>query len=272
MASQKGKQIQNKIESVQDQVDPGVVTHNRNDKTDGAYVAPPSQLPRKYRPADKEWDNAVELKRQLMEQNDSPDTKYGTIMFTDRDARALLKKKEAVEAAKFDGWFGERFNTGDLSTRILGEQLNPEYYQAREEALVEKADLALRIELMKLYGPRSEEDLMIIYGLQTGYLKLDKDWNVIGEAAADDVESRANNHRKRQELLGVSRFFKNQSTVRRDLDEEASYANARNTPFVNGGRRLPPSVFANDFEQSVAAGAGRGGGLGAFFDFLRRND
>lgn len=268
-ASRKGKQIQNKIERVQRQGDTGVVTHDiAEDRNERGYtVAPPSQLPRKYQASDPNWDNEVELKRQLMVESNGPDTRFGTIQFTDRDARALLAKKKATEAAKFDGWFGERFNTADLPTRLLGEQLNPEYYQEREETLVQKADLALRIELMKLYGPRSEEDLMILYGLQTGYLRLDKDWNRIGYNTEDGVTSAANRHRGQRELMPVSRFFMNQANVRNHQPSEASLARPQDTPFLQADRGIPISSFAQP--QELAGTGPNRRGLSNWFNFLR---
>lgn len=267
--SKKGAHVENVIDKMQAQASAGVLTHE--DPRAGG-PAGFNNLPRKFKSADSGWDNAVEMKRQLMEDNNgTPDTPYGQVQFTDRDARALLEKKKAGEAALFDGWFGKNFNTADLPTRLLGEQLNPEYYQEREEALVQKAQLALRIELMKLYGPRSEEDLMIIFGLQTGYLRLDDQWNRVGfDGSGDNAYDQPNNKaRFQRDINAVSRFFQGYGTGAGNTRgtqgwQNVGMQNASQSPFGNGTtpdlRPAAPGMFGGNIG---------GVGLSSFFDFLR---
>lgn len=262
--SSKGAHVESVIDKVQEQASAGVVTHAPDAATQDQAGAMASSLPRQFGKPSGRWDNQVEMKRQLIEKSGSPNTPYGQITFSDRDARALLEKKKAAEAAAFDGWFGEHFNTNDLPTRLLGEQLNPEYFEKREEQLVQKAELALRIELMKLYGPRSEEDLMILFGLQTGYLRLEDGWNVIG--AAESVESAANKARFQREVSSVSRFFMGQGD---GVDSTRADEAVRNRGKVAWGQQ-PFAVVEQvpTVADSVLAGQGSTG-LSGFFDFLR---
>ena len=264
--SAKGAKVERVINKAQKQGEIGAQTHKQQASTE-KDVAPMSNLPRHFKTADSGWDNAVELKRQLVERAgaDGANTEFGQIQFTERDARALLDKKKAGEAAAFDGWFGERFNKNDLPTRILGEQLNPEYYEAREKALVDKTELALRIELMKLYGPRSEEDLMIIFGLDSGYLKLDDGWNVIG-SPGKDVAPFINETRFKRDISSVSRFFAPQTDAAGGIGHPVPGTVAhRKTPFAREQRW----AAQNTVSAPMFSGGGKAGNLKGFFDFLR---
>jgi hypothetical protein len=167
----------------------GNMTHDV-ENVEGA-VANPMQLPRKYRPRDPKWASEVVTKLQLQQEANgggglgTGQTAFGELSVTDRDIRNYQAIQEQQESLAFDKWFGEHFNKADLPTRRLGEELNPEYFEEREKALVEKYDIKLRLDLIKLYGPRDEKDLMILFGLQNGLLRED-----VGAENADDQDTR----------------------------------------------------------------------------------
>lgn len=192
-----------KLDAVNKDADLGYITHDANAGT--------VSLPRHTKPAHKEWDDQIELKRQYMEKYANVEKPLGTPTLSDRDIRAMLAKKKADVAAEFDGWFGQNWNKADLPTRQLGAQLNADYYRQREDTLVKRAKMALQIELIKLYGPRSEEDLMLMFGIKRGYITLDKNYDKISWDAADaaDQQNGARNQaRRKRGLYSVSNFFK----------------------------------------------------------------
>jgi hypothetical protein len=46
--------------------------------------------------------------------------------------------------------------------------------------MIERAKLALRIKLLQLRGAKNEKDLILMWGLQTGRIKLDEGWDRVG--------------------------------------------------------------------------------------------
>jgi len=187
-ASAKGAQIQRTEDAVTKAtaapMRTAVEDANVATRSGGAGAA---QLPRYFSSGNDQWERETELKRSLMTNRQTGDTPFGQVQFSDRDARALLKYEETAKNAAFDAWFGTEFHKNDLATRRLAEQLHPEYYNARERAMVERAKMALRINLIKLRGPKDEEDLQILFGMQTGDIRLGKDWDRIGgEGLAPD--------------------------------------------------------------------------------------
>lgn len=180
-------------------------------------VANPTQLPRKYRPRDPKWTSEMVTKMQMQQEDNgggglgTGQTAFGELTVTDRDIRNYQAIQEQQESAAFDKWFGEKFNRADLPTRRLGEELNPEYFEEREKALVEKYDVKLRLDLIKLYGPRDEKDLMILFGLQNGLLRED-----LGAENAADQDVRFY-----YGMGQLSRFLYPDDQLRRDDAENA---------------------------------------------------
>jgi hypothetical protein len=227
----------------------GVVTHEAQDQG-AAPVFRPSSLARQIGRRDP-WDDRVEMKKQMLQKYKGEGfrdgtTPWGEVQLSDKDLRALLRKKEAAEEAQFDGWFGEHFNKADLPTRMLGEQLNPDYFRKREEEIIRQAELAVQLKLMDLYGPRSEEDLMLKFGIEHGFVRLDKDWNVVG--VQRDLDDN-NKGRFAEQMNVVSRFMSDPSTPWKTVDY-----NTR-----PGG---PGGVVAPDADSTP--------NLSDFFDLLRQ--
>jgi len=48
--------------------------------------------------------------------------------------------------------------------------------------MVRRAKFALQVRLIQMFGPGDEDDLILMYGLQTGQIPLDRDWDKIGPA------------------------------------------------------------------------------------------
>lgn len=153
----------------------GVYTHDAP-TPDGAMST--GAFPRGGLQARDPRDELISEKHQMMDANGM--TEFGQVQATDRDFEWLRKKRETEAFANLDAWVGENFHTSDVATRKWLQETYPEYYEARERLMVDRAKLALRIKLLKLRGPKNEKDLMLIWGLQTGRVKLDRDWDRIG--------------------------------------------------------------------------------------------
>lgn len=128
--------------------------------------------------ASSKRDQIVRVKQQLM--NDEGMSKFGRVTMSDADVKWLLDKQKATEEANFQKWFADTYNTSDVATRTWAQKVNPEFYSQREKLLLDKVKLATRIKLIELRGPKTEEDLITLYGLRTGRLRLEPGWDKVG--------------------------------------------------------------------------------------------
>lgn len=203
-----------------------------------------ADLPRKFDAAARR-DEVMEMKQQFVAQGDSP---FGEISASDADFKWLKKKTDAEEAAKFDSWFANNFNVTNLAGRKWAQKVHPDFYQARIDAMIEKAKMALRINLINFRGPQNQQDMMLIWAINTGRVRLDEGWNVIGGMRPDATTNSKNLARG---LLKVPRFIPPSQRKVNAVDDVkfkvpfASEANAAAEPFA----MAPNAVMSNRFTQ-----------------------
>lgn len=190
-------------------------------------------------------DELVSEKKQMMNANGmSP---FGQVNATDADFEWLRKKREADQLANFDSWAGENFHTADPATRKWHQEINPEYYEARERLMVDRAKLALRIKLMKLRGPKNEKDLMLWWALQTGRVQLDRDWDVVGpyNDGKKGITQSTEQKRFKDGLFSIRRYPTNVERAQAINNVSGSgYNNPFATPTTGaGGNQLINSPF-----------------------------
>jgi len=152
------------------------------------------------------FDNRDELMRVKMdlikEGKTTGMTPLGLVTVTPQDLEWLQKKQEVEAKFNFDRWIGQNFNTNDVVTRQWLQQIYPEYHDAREQAMVDRAKFALRIHLLMMRGPKDHKDLVLYWALQQGLVKLDRDWDKIGAAkVGDEVDMEVEQKRFRKGLM-----------------------------------------------------------------------
>lgn len=126
-------------------------------------------------------DELMRAKMELVAQgNRTGMTKFGIVTVSDEDMEWLMKKRDTEAKFNFDRWIGENFNTNDVVTRQWLQQTYPDYHDAREQAMVDRAKFALRVHLLMMRGPKNHKDLVLYWGLQQGLIKLERDWDKIG--------------------------------------------------------------------------------------------
>lgn len=90
--------------------------------------------------------------------------------YTMDEVAAIEKKLQQGAEMGYDGWFANtwEFESNNPVMQKWARDINPEYFRRREEQIDNIAELQKQIAKMKLYGPRSEEDLMLLYNIDTG--------------------------------------------------------------------------------------------------------
>jgi len=174
---------------ITEQMRDGIITGRPNDVgvQGGAQAA---QLPARFT-AYQTRDDIIQLKQQMM--NDDGWSPFGRVVASDADFKWLQNKEAAAEAVNFDAWFNEGFNKNDLASRQFAQDVNPEFYERREREMMEKMDMIKRIRFLQLRGPQDEEDLRLLYLLNSGRVQLPADWDRVGAdwsaGSADPTEA-----------------------------------------------------------------------------------
>lgn len=111
---------------------------------------------------------------------------------TMEEVAAIERKLQQGAEMGYDGWFANtwQFESDNPVMQKWARDINPEYFRRREEQIDNMAELQKQIAKMKLYGPRSEQDLMLLYNIDTGAIHKDvlngPLWNPQGQETAED--------------------------------------------------------------------------------------
>lgn len=110
--------------------------------------------------------------------------------------------------------------------------------------MVDRAKVALRINLMKLRGIQSKEDLVLVWGLQTGRVQLDRDWDRIGPSK-EAVDMAQEQKRFKKNLMGPWRY-KTDAERKDNYEGKDAAGGSVTNPFKpnNVGQGQVPSPFA----------------------------
>ena len=154
----KNDALHNKVERAGDEVGYNAVT------MDGAGGS--KLFPAKYIPTDRTGDDRALLKKEVGALG------LGQVMVTDEDLKWLQKKKSAKERYFFDQWFARLFDMNDINKLKHAQQLYPEFWKEREEELNRQAEVQKRLALIKMRGPQTMEDMILVYAIHTGKMEL----------------------------------------------------------------------------------------------------
>lgn len=228
------------------------------------------QFQRKF-DAKSRYDDEMNMKMQLMDKDGM--TPFGQVYYDDKVGKWLEKKQAAVEAANFDAYFNKNFNLNDLASRQWAQQINPEFYQAREQEMTQKAEVILRLKKIQLRGPQDKDDLYMLWLIESGRVQLPQDWDKLGPGYTEQVMPTA--HNQQSLYRGLIRFPKFLTDEQREQratgnkqvgawgSENAAVnpfgdskgqdlAPARNVPLVKNGVGNP--TVASDFTKFLRQG------------------
>ncbi|MBU0706670.1 hypothetical protein KJ807_05660 [Patescibacteria group bacterium] len=91
-----------------------------------------------------------------------------TLPITDRDIDIIKQKERLAREKRFQEWLLRKFDLyGDIHTQRWMQEIMPGFFQSREEALEEHLDFQKRVQLLGVRGPKSEEDLRLLFAMDT---------------------------------------------------------------------------------------------------------
>ena len=94
------------------------------------------------------------------------------VPFTDADAAYLLRQQEQLKNANYDRWLWQRYDLTDPAQSWMFQQIAPEQYEKRKALIMYEQNLATRYAMLRLYGPKNQEDLMLQFLVETKQIEL----------------------------------------------------------------------------------------------------
>lgn len=198
MAARSGMGLARTAQRMTEEFEPGVYTAAAPDGgvQGGAQAV---QFGRKFNARSK-FDDEMNIRMQLADSEGN--TPFGKMMYDDKVGRWIQEKEAAVEAANFDSYFNQNFNKNDLASRQWAQQINPDFYEAREREMNERAEFVLKLKKIELRGPSNEEDLKILYLIENGRVVLPENWDKIGPGFSGTALTRKDVENNNQRFLG----------------------------------------------------------------------
>lgn len=173
-------------------------------------------------------DAEMNTRMQLMDGDGM--TPFGQVFYDDKIGRWVERKAAVAEAANFDRYFAQNFNKNDLASRQFAQKINPEFYQQREREMNERAEMVVKLKGIQLRGPQSKEDLYMLWLIESGRVRLPKDWDRIAPGfAGDDNELKRekgafNKENYARGLIRLPLFLSNKQMVERAAQNKAENA------------------------------------------------
>jgi len=230
---------------ISEDLEQGVITHDVDPPASGAQTT--GAYPRGGLQARDPRDELYAEKMQFIKDNNIKNgmTPFGLVQASDKDFEWLRKKRETEAFANLDAWIGKNFHTPSVAQRKWLQETYPEYYEARERLMVDRAKLALRIKLLKLRGPKSQKDLILQWGLQTGRVKLDENWDRVGfYEESGKVDLAAQRTRFKNGLFSFRRYLSEEERAGNALRSDNPFKpqGTGQSEFQNGNGAFPGSA------------------------------
>lgn len=81
-------------------------------------------------------------------------------------------RKRQANLLSFERFVETCYDTTDINQLKVMNEVYPEWQQKREEAIIAQYDMGKNVELMKLRGIRSKDDLILAFGVANGEIKV----------------------------------------------------------------------------------------------------
>ena len=145
----------------------GVTALHKTDDGTGGAGEYPVQL---FKPDPR--DEAYEIRKALVDEQSGIVPGVGQAVVTDEDFKYFQSKQNEFNNAEFKDWL---IKNADYSTPEKSEYWNSKFpwiTELRLEEIQKKADLQMKLARIQITGPQNEDDYILIYGIQQGYISV----------------------------------------------------------------------------------------------------
>lgn len=123
--------------------------------------------------APDKYDTIASIKQAVG--SDKSKEAFGTkwmVPFTDSDAQYMLRQQAQVKNANYERWLWQQYDVQNPAEAWIFQQIAPEQFEKRKQLILYQQNLATKYALLRLYGVKSEEDLMLKYLVETKQIEL----------------------------------------------------------------------------------------------------
>lgn len=153
-------------------------SHPEGNGVSGKYTtvnAPNTAKPNEYPIvpfAPDSYDTIASIKQNVGDNANKDFGQKWMVPFTDADAAYLLRQQEQLKNANYDRWLWQRYDLTDPAQSWMFQQIAPEQYEKRKALIMYEQNLATRYAMLRLYGPKNQEDLMLQFLVETKQIEL----------------------------------------------------------------------------------------------------
>jgi hypothetical protein len=94
------------------------------------------------------------------------------VSLTDQDVAFFEKRRQEEQALEFDTWLGTVVNLSDPGESRYLQQIMPTLWTRRERFLEDQIKVEARAAMIRLRGPKNEEDYKFLFAIDKGYIHL----------------------------------------------------------------------------------------------------
>jgi hypothetical protein len=122
-------------------------------------------------------DTLIDLKTSVTDDNGA--SRFGHATLSDADLEWMDDKRKQAQKVDFDRYIANYYDLTNPAEAELLARYYPEYFSEREKEIESQADLQKQLALIRLRGPKSKKDFLLIYMIQNRTVPLPQGplWN-----------------------------------------------------------------------------------------------
>jgi len=120
------------------------------------------------------YDTIASIKHSVGSDKNDAFGKKWMVPFTDTDAQYMLRQQAQVANANYERWLWKQYDVTNPAEAWIFQQIAPEQFEKRKQLILYQQNLATRYAMLRLYGVKTEEDLMLKYLVETRQVELPK--------------------------------------------------------------------------------------------------
>lgn len=118
------------------------------------------------------YDTLASIKQSVGDDTNKAFGNKWMVPFTDADAQYLLRQQAQVQNANYERWLWQQYDMTNPAEAWMFQQIAPEQFEKRKQLILYNQNLATKYALLRLYGVKTEEDLMLKYLVETKQIEL----------------------------------------------------------------------------------------------------
>lgn len=122
--------------------------------------------------APDKYDTIASIKQAVGDNDSNAFGNKWMVPFTDADAQYMLRQQAQVQNANYERWLWQQYDVEDPAQAWIFQQIAPEQFEKRKQLILYQQNLATRYAMLRLYGVKTEEDLMLKYLVDTKQIEL----------------------------------------------------------------------------------------------------